>query len=144
MTLMSDIFSPLNALLDLHRRVNRLFESGRGERPSLWTTFPPVNLSEEEDKFVLTVEAPGVDPKAIELTVLDDTVAIKGARKPTLEDRARYIWQERICGDFSRTVALPGKVAADGIEATFANGILTVNMPKAPETRPKQITIKVG
>jgi HSP20 family protein len=144
MTIMRDYWSPLSALLDLNRRVNRLFETESGPRSSVWSAFPPVNLVEEEEKYVLTAEVPGVDPATIELSVVDDRLTLEGKRTPALEDRAGYIRQERGYGDFSRTIGLPERVAADEIEATCVNGLLTVTLPKVPEVRPKQITVKAG
>ena len=143
MTIMRDFWSPAEALMNLHRQVNRLFESGRTGTQHSLAVFPSVNLADEGDNFVLTAGVPGVGPDAIELTVLDDTLSLKGTRKPTLDDAAGYTRQERGYGEFSRTIGLPEKVSAERIEATCTNGLLVVTLPKAPEARPKQIAVEV-
>jgi len=144
MSFIYDFWSPAQSLLDLHRRVNRLFEAGRMGGTAEWAVFPPVNVRDEGENLVLTAEVPGVEPGDIELAVVDDSLSIKGSRKPTLEDPAQYIRHERPHGDFSRTVGLPEKVLAEKIEATYSDGVLTVTLPKAPEARPKRITVKAG
>jgi len=105
-------------------------------------TFPPINIYNQDDTAILTAEAPGFNAEDIELTVLGDSVTLKGERKePTTEDE-RFYRKERPTGTFTRTVTLPDSVDPDSVKATYNNGVLKVQMNKAKEAKAKKIQIK--
>jgi len=92
---------------------------------------------------VVKVAIPGVKPEDIDITVTGDTLSIKGeAKEETEVKRENYIRQERRYGAFSRSVTLPSGVETEKAEASFENGILTLNIPKAEEVKPKVIKVK--
>jgi HSP20 family protein len=106
-------------------------------------TFPALNVYDAGDTLVVTAEVPGVDPKDLELNVVENTLTLTGSRNGKPEDtEQRYYRRERFSGQFTRTIALAEKVDPDGVKAHYKNGVLTVELPKAKEAKPRSIAIK--
>lgn len=105
-------------------------------------TFPPVNLYETEEAYVLTAEVPGVAPEDLEISLEGSTVTLRGQRKPVSEEGASVHRNERLAGEFRRALDLPVPIDADKVEAIHRHGVLTLRLPKAPEHRPRQIRVK--
>ena len=105
-------------------------------------TFPAINVYDQGDTTVMVAEVPGVDPNDLELTVLNDTVTLKGDRRQDLPEEARIYRQERLQGGFSRTITLPDSVNPDSVKAEYRNGVLHVTMDKAEAAKAKRIEIK--
>src|SRR5258708_32855600 len=104
--------------------------------------FPPVNVWAGIDGAVVTAEVPGVDPDTLDITVYQDTVTLRGKRDPeVVGDDVVVHRQERPHGPFARTVVLPFRVDADNVSARFANGILTLELPRPAADKPRQIKI---
>lgn len=131
------------ALGDLQREVGRLFEgfeplhAFRMPRP-----FPALNLHDAQDRYLVTVELPGVSPDDIELSVTGETLTLRGERKrPEGVADESYRRQERPFGRWSRSINLPERIDGNAVAAEFHNGILTITLPKAEEAKPRQITV---
>ena len=129
--------------LDLQREVGRLFENfepwpaWRFPRP-----FPTINLYDATDRFVVTAELPGVAPEEVDLSITGETLTLRGERRrPEGIADESYRRQERPFGTWSRSVTLPDRIDPDAIAAQFAHGILTINLPKAAEARPRPIAV---
>jgi len=107
--------------------------------------FPLVNMWRNDSDVIMTAEVPGVDPKDIDISVIEKTVTIKGVRKPeeNVPQEACHR-SERRYGTFSRTLELPFKVNADKVEAKFSKGVLYVTLPRVEEDKPKKISIKMS
>jgi len=102
-----------------------------------------MDMYETGDEVILELAVPGVKPEDVEISVVGDTVTIRGEIKA--DDRVddnRYLIRERRHGKFSRRVSLPGLVQADKATAEFKNGVLTVSLPKAEAVRAKTIQVK--
>jgi HSP20 family protein len=105
---------------------------------------PAIEVFEKEDRFVVKAELPGMKQEDIDLSVVGDTLTIKGQRKAETEVREEdYYCCERSYGSFFRSVALPSTVDAKKIEASYEDGVLEVTLPKAPEVKPKKVPILV-
>ena len=104
-------------------------------------TFPAINLYDRGDAAVLTAEIPGVKAKDLELTVLGDSVTLKGERQNGPDDEVRYHRRERPSGSFSRTVTLPVAEDPDSVKAEYNHGVLRVYMHKAAEAKARKIAI---
>jgi HSP20 family protein len=112
---------------------------GPGERE--WT--PPFDVSETEGEVIVKAEIPGMKVEDIDITLTDGLLTIKGERKMEKEDKQEnYHRIERHFGTFSRSLNLGLKVKADGIDAGYKDGVLTVTLLKAEEDRPKRIEVK--
>ncbi len=107
-----------------------------------WT--PGVEMYEKDDKFIVRVELPGMKKEELDISVLGDTLTIKGERKTEAEVKDEDYYRCELCyGKFSRSVALPAAVEAGKVEASYENGILEITLPKAEEAKPKKVEVKV-
>lgn len=104
--------------------------------------FPPINLSEDEDKFIIRTELPGLPADELDIQATSKSVSISGERRIATEnDGVKYHRRERESGKFSRMLSMPSEIDPDMIEAFLKNGILTVTVPKAEVAKPRRITI---
>lgn len=126
----------------LQREVNRLFDSTNRGRVFNTPTYPAVNIWANQDGQIISAEMPGVDPEEIDIDVTGDALSISGVRKPDeIIKEARYHRRERNYGSFSRTIQLPFMVDTKKVEASFKNGVLFVNLPRAEADKPRKIAI---
>jgi len=108
------------------------------------TAFPALNLYETEEAYVLTAEVPGVAPEELEISLEGATVTLRGERKVASEEGASVHRSERPVGAFRRAIDLPVPIDGEKVEAVHRHGVLTLRLPKAPEHRPRQISVKAG
>jgi HSP20 family protein len=105
--------------------------------------FPPMNVSQDEDNFYLRAEVPGIKPNELSISVMRNRLSLAGKREIRKEDElVSYHRKERAEGSFNRTLTLPMEVEAERVEAKYADGILTVTLPKAEEAKPRQIAVR--
>jgi HSP20 family protein len=105
---------------------------------------PPVDVYETNDSIVLKADLPEVSKEEVDISVQGNVLTIRGERKREQEVKEQnYYRLERSYGGFTRSFTLPGTVDAEKIEAGFSGGVLTVNLPKREESKPKQIRVKV-
>ncbi len=103
---------------------------------------PAIDVAENEAALTVSAELPGLERKDIDLTVKDGVLMLRGEKRMEEESRDRkYHRIERRYGAFYRALALPDTVDADRVEAAFRDGVLTVTLPKRPETKPRSISI---
>lgn len=141
-------WDPVRELERVHEEMDRLLRGFFGPRlaPSADVTCPfAVDILEDNEQVVLKAELPGVNPKEVDIRLEDNVLTISGEKKLEHEDKKEnYIRVERYYGKFSRAFTLPPYVDASKISAEYKDGILTVTLPKRPETKPRQIEIKAG
>jgi HSP20 family protein len=104
-----------------------------------------LDVRETPEQFVITASVPGVPPADIDISVLGDTLRIRGHRKEEIEEPSegsRWILRERRFGAFERTVSLPSMVDAEGAAADFKEGVLTITLPKADFAKPRSIPVR--
>lgn len=131
--------------MEFQQEMRRLFDENLGgflDRRGASRRFPPVNLYEREEDLVLRAEVPGVVIEELDLSVTGDSLTLEGERRLQLPQGASYVAQERQHGRFRRVVALPHPVDAQKVKAEYAEGILTVTMPKAKEAGPRTVKVK--
>jgi HSP20 family protein len=103
---------------------------------------PAVDVFEKADKFVVKAELPGIREDDIHVSVVGDTLSIRGEKKTETEVKEEdYYRSERSYGSFYRSIPLPSKVDANKIEATFEDGVLEVALPKSAKAKPKKIAV---
>ena len=106
---------------------------------------PSVDVREEENRFVVQVDLPGVDTKDIEITAEKGVLTIKGERKSeSKKTEAGYERVERVAGTFLRRFTLPETAQADSITAKQVNGVLEVSIPKQAQVQPKRIEVQAA
>lgn len=105
-----------------------------------------LDMYEEEDKIVVKLKAPGFDEKNVDITIEDNSLTITGSAEVREEEenkKKKYYKKEITQKSFIRTVSLPSRVVAEKANASFKNGILEVSLPKAEESKPKKVSIRV-
>jgi HSP20 family protein len=142
-------YQPFQGLSTLHDQVNRLFNEtlfrGQDEDSAITTWAPSVDIYETPNELVVKADLPDVAEKDIDIRVESNLLTIRGERKfekNVSEDN--YLCVERTYGAFSRSFSLPNTVNAEAIHAEYKNGVLTVNLPKREESKPRQVKVSVN
>lgn len=138
-------WSGFQGLAQLRDEMDRLFEFPLGELAGQrffneWA--PAVDLYEEKDNFIVKAELPGMKKENIDVSLHEGALTISGERVEEKKDGSSHR-SERFHGKFQRTVTLPTKVQGNNVTASYKDGILTISLPKAEESKPKQIEVHV-
>ncbi len=133
----------------IRSEINRLFEDPFSLAwPS--TSFyegwaPPVDIYEDHDKYIVKAEIPGMKKEDLNVSLDGNTLTISGERKHEEEKREGESYRsERYFGRFQRSVTLPIAVKGDKIDASYKDGVLSIQLPKSEEAKPKQIQVKTS
>jgi HSP20 family protein len=131
---------------DAFRNLSRFFNEDEpfvAARSVAW--LPSVDVREEDNRFVVQVDLPGVESKDIEITAEKGILTIKGERKSEQKtSESGYERVERVAGSFLRRFRLPDNVQAESITAKQANGVLEVSIPKQAPVQPKRIEVQAA
>ena len=128
---------------ELHRwrQFNDFFSRDLGNAERIGFS-PAVDIDENENQIILQADLPGVAEKDIEVKVHDGVLLLSGVRQEEKEENEKgFLYRERSSGSFHRQFRLGPQVDANGIEASFNNGVLTVTLPKKAEAQPRQIPV---
>ena len=129
---------------EMDKMFEEFFEKVRfpSTREHTWT--PALDIYETKKEIIITVDIPGIDPKAVAVSIMEDSLTIKGERKkePDLKDEELYR-VEREFGTFQRMVQLPAEVTADKAKAAYTNGVLRIVIPKAQKSAPKEVKVDI-
>lgn len=120
---------------------DRFFGKGNENCLAVRTWTPRVDVEESDKEIVVKADVPGVDPKAVEVSIENGVLTIRGERKEEKEEKKGYHRVERFAGSFYRSVTLPPGTDGDKVVATSANGVVTITIPKKVEAQPKKITV---
>ena len=141
-------WSPWRDMVTLREAMDHLLEEsyvrprqGWQERPQEGAFRLPLDVYTTPEEIVIVASLPGLTPDEVDISLDGDNLTIRGELRPPLEN-VEYLFQERGYGAFSRTLTLNVPVEADKAEAVFENGLLTLTLPKAEETKPKSIRVK--
>ncbi len=141
-------YEPWGAVRQIQDEINRAFgkamfaaDDSSSAATSNWT--PAVDIKEEDGQFVLSADVPGVAPEAIEITMDNGVLTLKGERKFESEEEGDngYRRVERMYGTFHRQFALPDTAEAENISAKGENGVLKIMIPKKVAVQPKRIKV---
>jgi len=141
-----DMMRELSSMQDRMNRIwGTMYDRGREDVSGHGAWLPPVDIYETADQeIVLKAELPGLKRDAIDLTVENNTLTIRGQRQPDeAAADAQFHRSERVFGAFSRSFTLPNTVDAAKVKAEYRDGVLTVRLPRREETRPRQIAVDV-
>lgn len=144
--------NPAFGLQDEIRQVfDRFFGDDNGDQSNVVTSqwAPRVDIKEEDKRFVIFADIPGVDPRDIEVHMDKGILSLKGERKSEsneagADEHGKFTRVERTHGVFYRRFALPDSADADGITAHGKHGVLEIVIPKKPDTTPRRIDIATG
>ena len=106
---------------------------------------PALDISERKDAYLVTVELPGVEADDLDITMEDGLLTIQGERHFAHDSSEQQFHRvERRYGAFRRSITLPAHAMAEGIQASFEDGVLQILVPKAEEAKPKRIQVRPG
>lgn len=103
--------------------------------------FIPVDIRAEDDDYLLSALIPGVNAEDLSIQVVNETVTIQGEIKNNRNENENYLLSELPSGRFTRILTLPDQLDAAKAEADISNGVLTLRIPKAEESKPKSIKV---
>ena len=139
----SPFSNPFERLLALQREMDRSFEN-----PGLGLTgrgvFPPVNVFQDKDGYVVRVEVPGVDPQKISIEIHGQTLTIAGERESKPVEGASYHRRERDAGKFSRSLTLADNLDLQDAQASHKHGVLSIRVPLKAAAKPRQIQVRAA
>lgn len=150
-------WDPWNDIISLREAMSNLLEESfvRPRPGAASAAGLALDVRETGAGYEVTASVPGVAPDDVEITVLGDTLRIRGERRdphetgagadgtqPQDQNQGRWLVRERRFGAFERTVSLPTAVRADAAHADFKDGVLTVTLPKADEAKPRAIPVR--
>jgi HSP20 family protein len=143
-------WNPLHDLVSLQDRMNRLFEDATQRRAGETDArdeleradwYPPADVFEQNDSYVVAVDLPGIDRTTLDVGIDDNRLTIKGSRPAADSTQHRG---ECPRGKFVRTFSVPASVDQSAIKADYRDGVLEVYLPKQPERKPQRVEIKVS
>jgi HSP20 family protein len=140
-------WDPFRTISSFEEQVNRIFENsfaGKGGNSALASWAPAVDIYETENELVIKADLPEVNEKDLDVRVENNMLTIRGERK--FEQKVKednYLRVERAYGTFTRSFNLPTTVSTESIKAEYKNGVLTVEMPKRAESKPRQVKVSV-
>ncbi|WP_376702983.1 Hsp20/alpha crystallin family protein [Mesorhizobium sp. ISC25] len=139
--------SARDPLTSFHRQIDRLFDdffAPMAEATTASDLWPSVDVYETDQAYKVTAELPGLEQKDVELKLRDNTLSITGEKRSEHKESDRgHTYSERSYGRFQRTIPLEAEIDADKVQATFRNGVLTVELPKNPAAKDKTRRIEV-
>ena len=140
-------FDPFRELTTLHNTLNRVLQTS-GANDELMTTgsfIPPVDIYEDEHGISLRLEVPGVKEEDLDIRLENNTLTVRGERKFEKEEKEENFHRiERRYGSFSRSFTLPNTVDTESAKADYRDGLLTIQLGKRAEAKPKQIRLGVS
>jgi len=147
-------WNPAKELISVEKEFSKLFDSFNNRfglksskededfANAVWS--PLTDIREDEDKYSLHLDLPGVKKEDVKITFNNGQIAISGERNFEKEEKnSKYHHVERAFGKYYRAFNLPEKILEDKIDAEFKDGILKITIPKAEEAKPKQIEVKI-
>lgn len=133
------VWEPFRRVAPFYADFDKLANEAEG------TWHPSVDISENENAFVLKAELPGVNREDINIDINNKTLTLKGEKKfEEKTEKENYVRVERSYGSFSRTFALSDKVDTENVKASYKDGVLEVTLPKKEEAKPREIKVEVN
>ena len=142
-------WEPFREMTNLQSTLNRIltqeYAQSGDDLMASGSFLPPVDIYEDENHFKLHFEVPGMNEKDIDIRLENNTLTVRGERKFQNEQKEENFRRvERRYGAFARSFTLPNTVDAEKVAAHYENGVLTVELAKRAEAKPKQIKVNIG
>lgn len=139
-----DAWREMEDLFDRYVKTTGIARAGSFEPMATGDWSPRVDISETEGEFVVKAELPEVKKEDLHVTVENGVMSLRGERKQEKEETGKKFHRvERYYGSFCRSFTLPENVNQGGAKASFKDGVLTVQLPKSAETKPKSVEVAV-
>jgi len=146
-------WDPFGELMDWERgwpfremrgpRFLRMFEDFFGERARGRGLVPALDITEDDGRYNVTVELPGVAKDDVHVEIEEGFLTVRGEKRSEREEKkGKTRWTERSYGSFCRSFSLPPNADADHVEASFKDGVLTLVLPMTEAAKPRQVSIK--
>jgi HSP20 family protein len=136
-------YEPYKLFDQFNHEISRLFSNTRPRTAvatSGWS--PAVDIREEEDRYVLVADLPGIDREDVDITVEDNILTFKGERNTAKENGSTSFWRrERTHGEFLRQFTLPELADTENIRAAVSSGVLEIEIPKQEKLQPRKIAV---
>jgi HSP20 family protein len=140
-------WQPIQDVLSLREAMSQLFEDSFVQTPTRTNGdkfIPEMDVSETEGSYFIEFSVPGMKPEDLNVTVENNVLWVSGEiRREKKAEEQNYHRIERRYGKFQRSITLPNTVKFNDISASICNGVLRLEVPKAEEVKPRQITVKV-
>jgi HSP20 family protein len=138
-------YEPWALVNRFQKDMDRLFAAPQTTATDSGAWLPPVDIHEEANQFVLNVDLPGVDPKAVEITSEQGVLTIRGQREDSrAKAREGHRRIERISGEFQRRFGLPDTADVQNIKAKAVHGVLEITIPKLAQVQPVRIAVEAA
>jgi len=148
MTTKIRVWEPMRDFVSLREAMDRLFEEsvtptlrGNGEGQPGAFHRPAADAWESGDAVVIELALPGIDPAEVDVTFEQDSVVISGTL-PSRAEEQTWVLRERARGPFQRRFTLNTPIDVDKAEASYKDGVLTLNLPKSEATKPRKIDVR--
>ena len=139
-------WNPMRDMMRLRDEFDRLFDESMDFPAWRWSEpvdGPAVDVAESDEAYIVKASLPGIKPEDLDISITDNILSIKGEVKAeeTIAE-GHYHMRERRYGAFTRTITLPASVDVESVEATYEDGVLTLNAPKTEDVKRKRIPVK--
>lgn len=139
-------WNPFGEMGHLQNQMNRLFEAAiqghNGDATGTTSWIPAADIYESDNDLVVNLDLPGIDAKNVDIRVENNVLTIRGERQMSEKHNAESFHRvERYYGAFARSFALATSVDTEKIRASYANGVLSITLPKAEAAKPRKIQI---
>lgn len=132
-----------NPTRTIFEEMDRFFEDQNERSPRAWNL--PLDVIENDDGYMVKASLPGVDIESLDVVLEDNVLTIQAeVVDEEVAENEQFHIRERRTGHFSRSLRFPVDVNSDEITATYTNGVLHLNVPKAEAVKPKQINVTVN
>ena len=138
-------WNPAGNMLDWRENLlEDFFKNDRFHTPYRENWYPVVDVNEDDDGYHFQMELPGLTKEDVKISFKDDVLLVTGEKKAEQkEDKKNYHYNERRFGKFERAFRISSDVIVDKIDASFNDGVLMIDLPKAEIAKPKEIEVKV-
>jgi HSP20 family protein len=133
---------PIHEFKSVEDMFERLF--GQPTRPVPNTATLPIDITERNENLLIRAAVPGVDPSALEITIENNVLSIRGETKNEANTENEKVYRREVSyGAFNRSIRLPEKLDLDAISAEFNHGMVTITIPRQPEVKPEVRRVEV-
>jgi HSP20 family protein len=137
----SDLDRTAMMMNQFRRRMDRLFDDMDSVHDTSTASWPRAHLLDRGPNILLHADVPGLADKDIKITMNQDVLTLEGERRVVAPEGYSVHRQERSSVRFARSFTMPCKIDVERVAATVRDGVLTITLPKTPESQPRRIAV---